>query len=104
MLDATPWATITQIQNRDGEPQPLPEMRSTPLAVQLTPGAYTVSFEGPPPQSEKRTIEIRVESGAAHTAPVQRFAAPSVDEYLRPYLTAPAPVSEPGAPLEEGLQ
>ena len=104
VLDATPWATITQIQNRDGEPQPLPEMRSTPLAVQLTPGAYTVSFEGPPPQSEKRTIEIRVESGAARTAPVQRFAAPSVDEYFRPYLTAPAPVSEPGAPLEEGLQ
>ena len=73
VLDATPWATITQIQNGDGEPQPLPEMRSTPLAVQLTPGAYTVSFEGPPPQSEKRTIEIRVESGAAHTAPVQRL-------------------------------
>jgi serine/threonine-protein kinase len=104
VLDATPWATITQIQNGDGEPQPLPEMPSTPLAVQLAPGAYTVSFEGPPPQSEKRTIEIRVESGAAHTAPVQRFAAPSVDEYFRPYLTAPAPVSEPGAPLEEGLQ
>ena len=104
VLDATPWATITQIQNGDGEQQPLPEMRSTPLAVQLTPGAYTVSFEGPPPQSEKRTIEIRVESGAAHTVPVQRFAAPSVDEYFRPYLTAPAPVSEPGAPLEEGLQ
>ena len=104
VLDGTPWATITQIQNRDGEPQPLPEMRSTPLAVQLTPGAYTVSFEGPPPQSEKRTIEIRVESGAAHTAPVQRFAAPTVAEYFRPYLTSPTPVSEPGASLEEGHQ
>ena len=79
-------------------------MRSTPLAVQLTPGAYTVFFEGPPPQSEKRTIEIRVESGAAHMAPVQRFAAPTVDEYLRPYLTAPTPVSEPGASPEKGLQ
>jgi hypothetical protein len=100
VLDATPWATITSIQNGDGEPQPLAEMRSTPLAVQLTPGAYTVSFEGPPPQSEKRTIEIRVESGAALTAPVQRFAAPSVDEYFRPYLIFPVPATEPRAPVE----
>jgi len=104
VLDATPWATITEIQNRDGKPQPLPEMRSTPMALQLTPGAYTVFFEGPPPQSEKRTIEIRVESGAADTAPVQRFAAPTVDEYFRPYLTPPTPVSEPGASIEEGPQ
>jgi serine/threonine-protein kinase len=100
VLDATPWATITSIQNGDGEPQPLAEMRSTPLAVRLTPGAYTVSFEGPPPQSEKRTIEIRVESGAALTAPVQRFAAPSVDEYFRPYLIPPGPFTEPRAPAE----
>ncbi len=104
VLDATPWATITEIQNRDGKPQPLPEMRSTPMALQLTPGAYTVFFEGPPPQSEKRTIEIRVESGAARTAPVQRFAAPTVDEYFRPYLTSSTPVSEPGASIEEGPQ
>jgi hypothetical protein len=100
VLDATPWATITSIQNGDGEPQPLAEIRSTPLAVQLTPGAYRVSFEGPPPQSEKRTIEIRVESGAALMAPVQRFAAPSVDEYFRPYLVPPVPAAGPRAPVE----
>jgi hypothetical protein len=101
VIDAAPWARVVSVQGGGGNPQPLPEDSSTPLAIRLIPGTYSVVLQGPPPQSEQRTITVRVEPGVATYVPVEKFTPLSADEYFRPYITPPAPVAEPGARAQE---
>jgi hypothetical protein len=86
VIDAAPWATITEIRNEDGELQPLPSPPSTPVSLALPAGTYQISLAGPPPQSKKETVTIRVNAGQTSVAPVTRFQSLTVEEYFDEYL------------------
>ena len=86
VIDAAPWATITEIRNEDGELQPLPSPPSTPVSLALSAGTYQISLAGPPPQSKKETVTLRVNAGQASVAPVTRFQSLTVEEYFDEYL------------------
>jgi hypothetical protein len=101
VLDAVPWAMIKSVQDESGKFEALPADASTPLAVPLTPGVYRVMLEGPPPQAEVRTIELRVQSGTPASFPLQRFTPVDVDEYFRRYIPSSAPAIE-AAPAGAG--
>ena len=75
VIDAAPWANIVEIRNEAGDVQPLPSPASTPLSLALPAGTYQISLTGPPPESKKETVTLRVERrsderGAGHAIPV----------------------------------
>ena len=72
VIDASPWATVAGVARENGDRESLPTDASTPLALQLTPGAYRVQLVGPPPALERREKAIRIESGS----PVERIFEP----------------------------
>jgi hypothetical protein len=86
VIDAVPWAHVTEIRNQDGELQPLPPSPSTPLSLALPAGTYQISLAGPPPESKTQTVTLRIEAGGTSVAPVTRFQALTVDEYFSEYL------------------
>jgi hypothetical protein len=86
VIDATPWANITEIRNEAGVLQPLPAQPSTPVSLTLPTGTYQISLAGPPPQSKKETVTLRVNAGQTSVAPVTRFQSLSVEEYFDEYL------------------
>ncbi|HKH71422.1 MAG TPA: protein kinase [Vicinamibacterales bacterium] len=86
VIDAAPWANITEIRNEDGELQPLPTPALTPLSLALPAGTYQISFSGPPPQSKKETVTLRVNAAQTSVAPVTRFQSLTVEEYFDEYL------------------
>jgi serine/threonine protein kinase len=86
VIDAAPWANITEIRNEAGVLQPLPAQASTPLSLTLPTGTYQISLAGPPPQSKKETVAIRVNAGQTSVAPVTRFQSLTVEEYFDEYL------------------
>jgi len=98
IIDAVPWATVTAIQNEDGEPQPLPSPAATPFALTLPAGAYQVTLTGPPPESKTETVTVRIEVGGTSVVPTTRFQTVSVEEYFEMYLGASeAPAVDPAA-------
>ncbi len=86
VIDAAPWANITEIRNEDGELQPLPSPASTPLSVALPAGTYQISLAGPPPESKNETVTLRVEVGQTSVVPITHFQSLSVEEYFEEYL------------------
>ena len=58
VIDAAPWANITEIRNEDGEAQPLPSPASTPLSLTLPAGTYQITLTGPPPESKTETVSF----------------------------------------------
>lgn len=86
VIDATPWAAVSSVQRDTGERAALPSPASTPLAVRLVPGRYTVSLVGPPPDSETRVVDLHVQSGQPIHLPMQRFAAMTPEQYFAPFL------------------
>jgi len=90
LIDAVPWAQITDIQAEDGTHPSLPSEASTPLSIVLPEGAYRIRIVGPPPRSETKDIRVQVMANATITSPPQRFEAISVDDYFNQYLQAPA--------------
>jgi len=86
VIDAAPWANITEIRNEAGVLQPLPAQASTPVSLTLPTGTYQISLAGPPPQSKKETVTLRVNAGQAIVAPVTRFQSLTVEEYFDEYL------------------
>jgi hypothetical protein len=82
VIDAAPWANITEIRNEGGELQPLPSPPSTPVSLALPAGTYQISLAGPPPQSKKETVTLRVNAGQTSQAPVTRFQSLTVEEYF----------------------
>lgn len=102
VIDALPWATIAAMQNESGIRETLPESASTPLALRLAPGSYRVTLQGPPPQSELRSVALRVEPGKPAIFPPQRFSTITADEYFNSYLLPAGPVAIPETPASEG--
>jgi serine/threonine protein kinase len=86
VIDAAPWANITEIRNEAGVLQPLPAQASTPVSLTLPTGTYQILLAGPPPQSKKETVTLRVNAGQTSVAPVTRFQSLTVDEYFDEYL------------------
>jgi Protein kinase domain len=86
VIDAAPWANITEIRNEDGDVQPLPSLASTPLSLALPAGTYQITLAGPPPESKKQTVTLRVDAGQTSVAPVTRFQSLTVEEYFDEYL------------------
>jgi len=82
VIDASPWANITEIRNEAGVLQPLPAQASTPVSLTLPAGTYQISLAGPPPQSKKETVTLRVNAGQTSVAPVTRFQSLTVEEYF----------------------
>jgi len=86
VIDAAPWAHVTEVRNEDGDVQPLPSLASTPLSLALPAGTYQVTLAGPPPESKKQTVTLRVNDGQTSVAPVTRFESLTVEEYFDEYL------------------
>ena len=86
VIDAVPWANITEIRNEGGDLQPLPSSAATPLSLALPAGTYQISLTGPPPESKKETVTLRVEAGRTNVVPVTRFKSLTVEEYFEEYL------------------
>ena len=86
VIEAAPWANITEIRNEAGVLQPLPAQASTPVSLTLPAGTYQILLAGPPPQSKKETVTLRVNAGQTSVAPVTRFESLTVDEYFDEYL------------------
>jgi len=82
VIDAAPWANITEIRNEAGVLQPLPSPPSTPVSLALPAGTYQIWLAGPPPQSKKETVTLRVNAGRTSVAPVTRFQSLTVEEYF----------------------
>jgi hypothetical protein len=82
VIDAAPWANITEIRNEAGVLQPLPSPPSTPVSLALPAGTYQISLAGPPPQSKKETVTLRVNAGQTSVAPVTRLQSLTVEEYF----------------------
>jgi hypothetical protein len=119
IVDAVPWANITSIRSEGGEELALPTPASTPVALTLPEGTYTITLAGPAPESKTETVTVRVDVGGTSVVPITRFRSMTVEEYFEQYLgsadtsaassltpdaaTAPAvatgvPVTPPGAP------
>jgi protein kinase-like protein len=86
VIDAAPWANITEIRNEDGVLQPLPSPASTPVSLTLPAGTYQILLAGPPPQSKKETVTLRVNAGQTSVATVTPFQSLTVEEYFDEYL------------------
>ena len=86
VIDAAPWANITEIRNENGDVQPLPAQASTPLSLALPAGTYQISLTGPPPAAKNETVTLRVNVGQTSIAPVTRFQSLTVEEYFDEYL------------------
>lgn len=80
VLDALPWAEVTEIRNAEGELVPLDGPRHTPLRLVLPPGTYTVSLENP---SSPEPVAITAEIDAGEeTERLVELGKVDVDEYL----------------------
>jgi hypothetical protein len=86
VIEAVPWANITEIRNQDGDVQPLPPSAATPFSLALPAGTYQISLAGPPPESKKETVTLRVEAGRTNVVPITRFQSLTVEEYFDEYL------------------
>jgi len=82
LVDAVPWATIKELRNETGSLVPLPEAASTPLALPLAPGTYSIVLEGPPPASDRYEGTIRVAAGMSPVLVVHSFPALTPNEYF----------------------
>jgi len=94
VIEAVPWASVTEVRNERGDVEPLPTPASTPLALALPAGTYQVTLTGPPPESKTETVTVRIDVGGTSVAPVTRFQSMSVEEYFEQYIgagDAPAP-------------
>jgi tetratricopeptide (TPR) repeat protein len=103
VIDAVPWATVVAIESVDGTAQQLPTPASTPLAVALPEGTYTVRIAGPPPDAAARVLTITVQAGSVASTPMERFRSVTPEEYFEPYLASPrvsldAPADAAAAP------
>ena len=101
VIDAVPWAAVTAVQSETGERIQLPEVASTPLALQMTPGKYTVTLVGPPPISDTRVVSVVIEAGRNTVLDMQRFEAMTAEQYFDSFLREPAAAAPPTAATEQ---
>lgn len=81
VLDAVPWAEVTEIRDADGDPMPLAPSSYTPLRLSLPPGDYTVTMIHPR-TPEPITVAARVGAGESVERSVQ-VAAVDVEGYFQ---------------------
>jgi serine/threonine-protein kinase len=68
VMDAVPWGEVVRVTDGGGRALRLPEETSTPLALAVTPGVYTVEISSPV-SLESRTCQAQVTAaGAARCA------------------------------------
>jgi hypothetical protein len=83
VVAATPWGEVVAIVDADGAAQPLPDDPTTPVAVELPAGEYTVRVWGPDGgEPVERTAAI-APGETVRTAPA--FSGPDADELLTRY-------------------
>jgi hypothetical protein len=91
VIDATPWASIDAIASDSGEPQPLLPGATTPFAIALPEGSYSITLTGPPPARQSQRVNVTVAAGGPTLMPTVRFGGMTTDEYFEEYLaSAPA--------------
>lgn len=80
VLDALPWAEVTEVRDAHGEPVALDGPRHTPVRLALPPGTYTLVLRNPSlPEPVEISAEIR--AGEA-TERLVELGKVDVDEYL----------------------
>jgi hypothetical protein len=81
MIDAVPWAEVTEIVDAQGKPQPVPTPGYTPITVEVPPGEYRVTFKDPMSPAT-RLATVHVTSAGRQRASVE-FRRIDADEYFR---------------------
>ncbi|HEX9161902.1 MAG TPA: serine/threonine-protein kinase [Thermoanaerobaculia bacterium] len=73
LLSASPWGDIEQIVNLDNHKKVelSDDKRSTPTAIELEPGKYSVSVRGP---RDTKTVDVQIEAGKR-----KRMTIPTAD-------------------------
>jgi hypothetical protein len=96
VIDAIPWARVTQVVLDGGSAVPLGEEPTyTPLMLPLLPGRYHVTLQGPGPQGELRTVEYDVAPGVEPPGPA-RFEPITADSYFGSVPKAKSPIAKSG--------
>jgi len=81
VVDAVPWAKITNITNADGKAQPLPKDAVTPVVLTLPPGTYTLALTHPDrPQPHSVTVTL-AEGKTVHE--VARLSQVDLDTFFK---------------------
>lgn len=62
ILDAEPWAEVTRIVSEDGRAEPIAAQTTTPLVLNLQPGAYKISLIYPP-RKRRADVEVEIRAG-----------------------------------------
>ncbi len=81
IINATPWAEVTEITDSKGYLKDLPPLAQTPLYLELPPDSYTVQLRDPTGETvETCTLDITLEAVASCTP---TFAETDVTEYFK---------------------
>ncbi len=81
VVNAVPWARVTEITDAQGYVQDLPSNVATPLYLDLPPGWYQISMQGPAGQ-EVHTCEVEVVLESVTTCS-STFGEANVTEYFK---------------------
>ncbi|MFZ5787362.1 MAG: hypothetical protein ACOY3Y_13040, partial [Acidobacteriota bacterium] len=80
VVDARPWGEVISVRGEDGASVELPAAKTTPLALSVPPGRYTVTVR----QSDSgRELTAQVVVGAGGGQVAVEFAVPTIDQFLR---------------------
>jgi hypothetical protein len=81
VVDALPWAEITEIRDAKGRARPLEASRFTPVVLTLPPGDYTIFLRNPSaPKPVSLTVSVKPSQVQARLADFGRVDA---REYLK---------------------
>jgi len=81
LIDSQPWGEVGRVINAEGHEVELPENRYTPLALELSPGPYTVEISRPDVDGVE-TCKVVVESEDAVHCELQ-LAAMDASEFFK---------------------
>ena len=91
VVDATPWARIEQVRDSNGSSMPLPADAATPMTLRLPIGRYRVVLVGPPPENERREVQIEISSGTLQPVAPEVFRTIEAEQYLMRALSGEKP-------------
>ena len=81
VINAVPWAEITEITDADGYVQELPEVRATPLYHELPAGTYKIHLQNPGGE-DVWTCDLEVAVGAVATCAAE-FGETRITDYFK---------------------
>ncbi len=83
VIDASPWAEVTEITDAEGYVQELPDSPFTPLHLELPPGSYRIQLQRPGDElDELQLCELEVTAGVLEPCAVH-FGEPDVNGYFK---------------------